>query len=95
MNSDFIQSVIVKIIIAAGSAWAAKHAYSIDGSTLQIFAGSLAAAGAAGWRLYQGYATKKVPETSVAIQVTGAGAANVASVPVGVNVANVTGKVVG
>lgn len=67
MNSDFIQSVAVKVIIAAGSAWATKHAYSIDGSTLQIFAGSLAAAGAAGWRIYQGYATKKVPETAIVV----------------------------
>lgn len=91
MNSDFIQSVIVKIIIAAGSAWAAKHAYSIDGSTLQVLAGSLAAAGAAGVRIYQGYEMKKVPEASVAVATTGAAAV----AQIGDHVANVSGKVVG
>ncbi len=67
MNSDFIESVLVKVIIAAGTAWATKHAYTIDGSTLQVFAGSLVAAGAAGYRLYQGYAMKKVPEAAIVV----------------------------
>lgn len=89
MNSDFVQSVLVKLIIAAGSAWAAKHAYAIDGSALQMFAGGLAAAGAAGWRIYQGYATKKVPETAIAINPAVPNPAQVG------DRATVSGKVVG
>lgn len=92
MNSDFIQSVAVKAIIAACVWWASKHAYSIDGSTVQVFAASIVGAGAAGYRIYQGYATKKVPEASVAIAVPAYHPATVAQV--GDNV-SVTGKVVG
>lgn len=91
MNSDFIQSVAVKVLIALGTWYATKNGVTFDGSTLSVFAGALVAAGAAGWRLYQGYSMKKVPEASTAIATTGAAAV----AQVGDHVVNVAGKVVG
>ena len=91
MNSDFIQSALIKAVIAAGTWWATKNGVTVDGSTWQMIGGALFALGAAGLRLYQAYGQKKVPETSTAIATIGP--ASVAQV--GDHVANVSGKVVG
>ncbi len=93
MNSDFIQSVLIKLIIAGGTWYATKNGVAFDGSTLSVFAGSLVAAGAAGFRLYQGYSMKKVPEASVAVAVPVTHPA--ANAQPGDTVTNLTGKVVG
>lgn len=86
MNSDFIQSALVKIVIAAGTYWATKEGLSVDGSTWQTIGGALAVLAAAGYRLYQAWDQKKVPAASTAVATAGGPA------PVG---ATVTGKVVG
>lgn len=91
MNSDEIESIVVKAIIAGGSIWATKHGYTVDGSALQMFAGGIAAAGAGAWGIYRHWGMKKVPEASIAIATTGAAAV----AQPGDHVANVTGKVVG
>lgn len=67
MNSDFLESFLIKVIIAGGTAWATKHAVTIDGSDLQMFAGGLVAAGAAAYRLYWAYGQKKVPAAAVVL----------------------------
>jgi uncharacterized membrane protein len=93
MNSDFIQSAIVKAVIAGGTYWATRNGMSVDGSTWQMIGAALAALAIGGARLYQAYGQKKVPQASVAIAVPVSHPAAVAQV--GDNVANVSGKVVG
>lgn len=64
MNSDEIESLIVKAIIAAGTAWATKHGVTVDGSSLQMLAGGVVAAGAGAWGVYRHWNMKKVPENA-------------------------------
>lgn len=68
MNSDFIQSAIVKIAIALGSAWAMKQGVTVDGSTWQMIGAALFALGAGGYRLVQAYGQRKVPAAAVVVQ---------------------------
>lgn len=93
MNSDFIQSALVKAVIMAGTWWATKNGMAVDGSTWQMIGAALFALGAGGLRLYQAYGQKKVPVDSVAIDVPPSHPASVAQV--GDRVSNVAGKVVG
>lgn len=67
MNSDFIQSTVVKVIIAGGTYWATKNGVTVDGSTWQMIGAGLFALGAGGYRLYQAYGTRKVPETAIVV----------------------------
>jgi hypothetical protein len=70
VNSDEIESIIVKAIIAAGTAWATKHGVTVDGSSLQMFAGGIVAAGAGAWGVYRHWGMKKVPQTAVVVPTT-------------------------
>jgi uncharacterized membrane protein YebE (DUF533 family) len=67
MNSDEIESIIVKAIIAAGTAWATKHGVTVDGSALQMLAGGIVAAGAGAYGVYRHWGMKKVPESAVVV----------------------------
>jgi hypothetical protein len=67
MNSDFIQSALVKIVIAAGTYWATKNGLTVDGSTWQMIGGALFALGAGGYRLYQAYDQKKVATSAIVV----------------------------
>jgi hypothetical protein len=67
VNSDFIQSALVKAVIAAGTYWATRNGVTVDGSTWQAVGAALCALGAAGYRLYQAYGQRKVPATAVVV----------------------------
>jgi uncharacterized membrane protein YebE (DUF533 family) len=69
MNSDEIESIIVKAIIAAGTAWATKHGVTVDGSALQMFAGGVVAAGAGAYGVYRHWGMKKVPQSAVVVPI--------------------------
>jgi hypothetical protein len=70
MNSDFIQSALVKAVIAGGTYWATRNGVAVDGSTWQAVGAALFALGAAGYRLYQAYGQRKVPQTVVVVPAT-------------------------
>ena len=70
MNSDFIQSALVKVVIAGGTYWATRNGVAVDGSTWQAVGAALFALGAAGYRLHQAWGQRKVPETAVVVPTT-------------------------
>jgi uncharacterized membrane protein YebE (DUF533 family) len=65
MNNDELKSLLVKVLISAGSIYATK--YGIDGDTLNTVVGSVVAIGSAAYGIYSHRNMKKVPSDATVI----------------------------
>jgi uncharacterized membrane protein YebE (DUF533 family) len=94
MNEDEIISLLTKVVLTSSATYLGAH--GVDVTQVPGAISGAIAVGSFAFGVYQHWNMKKVPETSVAVQVPGAsgtapsGSGGVA--PVG---ATVTGKVVG
>ncbi len=65
MNSDEIQSAIVKVVCMAGAGWAGAHGIGTD--QLSGTAGAFLSLVSLGYGIYSHWNMKKVPETATVV----------------------------